>query len=93
MHKCLQLTITVWAMSDKSKLSVALIRTLSRLKMEVVPNSCLTSQEFFKHCSKTELSKTTKCLLLKQIARNAKTTIKSVHKQKKLKWPEDRRIH
>ena len=67
-----QSPISVRSREDKSNWSVASNCTLSRVKREVVRNLCPTCRELFKRVGRKNVSKTSRCRLLKQVAKNVK---------------------
>lgn len=93
VKKFVQSPASVRPRADKGISRVSSHRTLVRVKREVVRNPCLTSRELFKRCGREDVSKSTRCRLLKQVAKNVKPVtrppLKAVHKEKRLKWAEE----
>lgn len=93
MNKFVQSLISIWSRANKGRSKVALNHSLSYGKREVVQNLCLTSREVFKYCGREDILQPTRCRPLKQVDRNVKpvtkTSLKAVHKRKRLKWEEE----
>ena len=86
MKKFVQSPISVQWREDEGNPRVASNRTLSRVKREVVRNPCLTCRELIKRVGRENVSKITRCRLLKKVANNLKPVIrkaplKAVQKQ------------
>ncbi|CAI9715197.1 Hypothetical predicted protein [Octopus vulgaris] len=79
----------VHSRADMSKWRVVSRCTLSLITREVARSTCLTSREVFKRCGREDISKSTRCSLLKQVAKNVQPVtippLKAVHKQNRVK--------
>ena len=62
---------------NKGNSRVASNGTMSRAKREVVRNPCLTFREDVRPVVREDVSKTTRCRLLKQVANNVKPVTRS----------------
>ena len=78
VKKFVQFPISVRSREDKGKSRVASNRTLSCVKRKVVRNPCLTSIELFKCVGREDVSKTIRCRLLKQVAKNVKPVTRPI---------------
>lgn len=78
---------------DKGQTRVVCKRSLSRIKREAVKNPGLTSRELFNRIGETTVSRTTRCRVLKQVAKPVmpikKPPLNKIHIQKRLKWAEE----
>ena len=79
--------------SDKGKNRIVSRRSMMRIKREATKNPGLCSKELFDRVRLGNVSKTTRCRTLRQVAKSVnsetKQPLKQYHIQNRLKWTED----
>ena len=79
--------------SDKGKNRIVSRRSMMRIKREATKNPGLCSKELFDRVGLGNVSKTTRCRTLRQVAKSVnpetKPPLKQCHIQNRLKWAED----
>ena len=79
--------------SDKGKNRIVSRRSMMRIKREATKNPGLCSKELFDCVRLGNVSKTTRCRTLRQVAKSVnsetKQPLKQYHIQNRLKWAED----
>lgn len=92
VNKLIKDPFDVHLRADKGVARVICRRQIHKIKREANMNPYLTSSELFKGCGKDNVPKSTRCRMLKRVARSVKPGqvpfLEPFHKVHCLKWPK-----